>query len=239
MCKSPPWTNRSLCARGSDSLTIASRPHDGSHPVSAATPLFPVFLKLAGRPVVVVGGGPVATSKLEALLAADAQITVIAPEVTPEITASKVQVRHRRFEVSDLDDAWLVVAAATPAVNRAVAAAAEARHVFVNAVDDPPNASAYLGGIVRRGGVTVAISTDGQAPALAGLVRQALEVLLPEEEVSRWMSIAREQRAEWIATGVPMDRRRPLLLRALSGLYNCGRSDCPVVKVVNALALTH
>ena len=94
--------------------------------------------------------------------------------------------------------------------------------MFVNAVDDPPNASVYLGGVVRRGGVTVAISTDGQAPALAGLVRQALEALLPEEEVPRWMSVARDQRAEWIATGVPMDRRRPLLLRALAGLYE----DC-------------
>jgi siroheme synthase-like protein len=185
-------------------------------------PLFPVFLKLAGRPVVIVGGGPVATSKLGALLAADARVTVVAPEVTPQIAASDVQIRRRRFEVSDLDDAWLVVAAAPPAVNRAVAAAAEARRVFVNAVDDPPNASVYLGGVVRRGGVTVAISTDGQAPALAGLVRQALEALLPEEEVPRWMSVARDQRAEWIATGVPMDRRRPLLLRALAGLYE----DC-------------
>ena len=62
-------------------------------------PLFPVFLKLAGRPVVIVGGGPVATSKLGALLAADARVTVVAPEVTPQIAASDVQIRRRRFEV--------------------------------------------------------------------------------------------------------------------------------------------
>ena len=67
------------------------------------------------------------------------------------------------------------MAAAPHAVNRAVAAAAEDRRIFVNAVDDPPNASAYLGGVVRHAGVTVAISTDGRAPALAGLIRQAFD----------------------------------------------------------------
>ena len=185
-----------------------------------AGPLFPVFLKLADRPVVIVGGGPVATSKLTALVDAGARVTVVAPEVTPEIAGSGVAIRRRPFEGSDLDDAWLAVAAATPEVNVEVAAAAETRRVFVNAVDDPPNASVYLGGVVRRGGVTVAISTDGRAPALAGLIRQALEALLPENEVERWMSVARDQRAEWAATGVPTDQRRPLLLRALAGLYH-------------------
>ena len=187
--------------------------------MSTAAPLFPVFLKLAGRPVVIVGGGPVATSKLSALLDAGARVTVVAPEVTPEIAGSGVTICRRSFEGSDLDDAWLAVAAAPDAVNRVVATAAETRRVFVNAVDDPPNASVYLGGVVRRGGVTVAISTDGQAPALAGLIRQAFETLLPEDEVERWMSVARDLRAEWVSTGVPVDRRRPLLLRALAGLY--------------------
>ena len=185
----------------------------------AAAPLFPAFLKLADRPVVIVGGGSVATAKLSALLDADAQITVVAPEVTQRIAGSGVTIRRRPFEASDLDDAWLAVAAAPREVNRSVAAAAETRRVFVNAVDDPPNASVYLGGVVRRGGVTVAISTNGQAPALAGLIRQALESLLPEDEVERWMSVARDQRAGWTVAGVPTDQRRPLLFRALAGLY--------------------
>ena len=185
----------------------------------AGPPLFPVFLKLAERPVVIVGGGSVATSKLRALLDAGARVRVVAPEVTPAIAGSGVTLCRRPFEAADLDDAWLAVAAAPREVNRAVAAAAETRRVFVNAVDDPPNASVYLGGVVRRGGVTVAISTDGRAPALAGLIRQALERLLPEDEVERWISVARDQRADWIATGVPIDKRRPLLLRALAGLY--------------------
>ena len=75
-----------------------------------------------------------------------------------------------------------MVAAAPPEVNRAVSAAAAERHLFVNAVDDPPNASVYLGAVVRReGGVTLAISTAGRAPALAGLLREGLERLLPAD----------------------------------------------------------
>ena len=188
--------------------------------MSVPTPLFPVFLRLADRPVVVVGGGTVAASKLRALLDAGARVTVIAPEVTPQVMESGVTIRRRPFEPTDLDDAWLAVAAAPPAVNRQVAAAAAARHLFVNAVDDPPNASVYLGGVVRRGGVTVAISSDGQAPALTGLIRQALDALLPAHEVERWMTAARNERARWIAADVPIDQRRPLLLRALTGLYD-------------------
>ena len=180
--------------------------------------LFPVFLKLAGRRVLVVGGGPVATSKIDALVAARAEITVIAPVMTPGIDASPVTRHRREFRPDDVEGAWLVVAAATPEVNREVARAAEARGVFVNAVDDPPNATAYLGGVVRRAGVTLAISTNGQAPALAGLLREALDAVLPAD-LDRWVAEARAIRPGWIAKQVPMADRRPQLLRALNALY--------------------
>ena len=110
------------------------------------------------------------------------------------------------------------MAAATPEVNREVARAAEARGVFVNAVDDPPNATAYLGGVVRRAGVTLAISTNGRAPALAGLLREALDAVLPAD-LERWVAEARAIRPRWIAKRVPMADRRPQLLRALNALY--------------------
>ena len=180
--------------------------------------LFPVFLKLDGRRVVVVGGGPVAASKLQGLLDAGARVTVIAPEVVDEIRSRGVPVERRPFAPTDLDGAWFVVAAATPAVNRAVAEAAEERHVFVNAVDDPPSASAYLGGVVRKAGVTFAISTDGQAPALAGLLREGLERVLPDD-LDAWHERARAERGAWRRDGVPYAARRPRLLAALNEIY--------------------
>ena len=181
--------------------------------------LFPVFLKLAGRRVVVVGGGPVAASKLQGLIEAGADVTVVAPDIVEEIRRRGVAIEQRPFAPGDLDGAWLVVAAANPAVNRAVAAAAEARRVFVNAVDDPPSASAYLGGVVRKGGVTFAISTDGQAPALAGLLREGLERVLPDD-LEAWHDRARAVRVGWLREGVPFAARRPRLLAALNDLYS-------------------
>jgi uroporphyrin-III C-methyltransferase/precorrin-2 dehydrogenase/sirohydrochlorin ferrochelatase len=181
------------------------------------TALYPAFLKLDGLPVVVVGGGTVAAAKLDALLAAGARVTVVAPHVLPSIR-ERVPVIERAFCESDLRDARWVVAAATPSVNREVAAAAAARGLFVNAVDDPAVATAYLGGVVRRGDVEIAISTRGIAPALAGLLREAIEALLPDD-LERWIGIAGAERVAWKRDRVPMSERRPLLLRALEGLY--------------------
>jgi uroporphyrin-III C-methyltransferase/precorrin-2 dehydrogenase/sirohydrochlorin ferrochelatase len=180
--------------------------------------LLPLFLTLAGRRVLLVGGGPMAASKLESLLAAGADVHVVSPEVRPSIEQSGVPIERRGFVPSDLDGAWLVVAAAPPAVNREVAAAAESRRLFVNAIDDPANGSAFLSGVVRRDGVTVAISTSGHAPGLAGLLREALDAVLPRD-LGDWMHVAREARIEWRRDGVPMEARRPLLLRALNRIY--------------------
>ena len=180
--------------------------------------LLPVFLTLAGRRVLLVGAGPVAVSKLDALRRAGALVTVVGPRVDPAVRELGVAVEARPFEPRDLDGAWFVVAAATPEVNAQVAREAEKRHVFVNAVDDPASASAYLGGVVRRSGVTIAISTSGAAPALAGVLREAIDALLPAD-LDRWTTLARDLRVQWKADGVPMADRRPLLIDALKELY--------------------
>jgi siroheme synthase-like protein len=180
--------------------------------------LLPLFLTLSGRRVVLVGGGRVAAAKLRQLLAAGADVRVVSPEMDEEIERAGVPIERRAFQADDLDEAWLVVAAATPEANREVARAAETRRIFVNAVDDPVNATAFMGGVVRRGGVAMAISTDGEAPALAGLLREALDAVLPAE-LDEWVDEARRQRAIWRRDEVPMDRRRPLLLEALNRLY--------------------
>ena len=186
--------------------------------VDPMSDLMPVFLTLAGRSVVLVGGGRVAAAKLQPLLSAGAEVRVVAPEIRDEIRRTPVRIDQRPFERADLDGAWLVVSAATPTVNRDVAHAAEERRIFVNAVDDPANATAFLGGVVRRGGVTLAISTSGMAPALAGLLREALDAVLPRD-LAAWVTEARRQRPLWRRDGVPMEKRRPLLLHALNQLY--------------------
>lgn len=180
--------------------------------------LFPAFLRLAGRRVLVVGGGPVAASKLAALLAAGANVTVVAPDVVDEIVARPVCIERRPFEPADLDGVWFVIAAAPPEVNRAVSEAAGDRQIFVNAVDDPAHATAYLGGVVRRSGVTIAISTDGRAPALAGLLREGFDTLLPGD-LDRWLELSDDLRREWRREGVAMEQRRPRLLEAINRLY--------------------
>jgi len=181
--------------------------------------LYPVFLKLEGLPAVVVGGGPVAAGKLRGLLDAGARVTVIAPRIVDAIRAQSVTVIETEFCPAHLAGAYWVVAAATPEVNRDVAAAAAARGLFVNAVDDPAAATAYLGGVVRRGPVELAISTGGLAPALAGLLREALDAILPHD-LERWIVVATTARHEWKRDGIPMEQRRPLLLRALERVYN-------------------
>ena len=186
--------------------------------MSGAPQMFPAFLKLGGRSVVVVGGGRVAAAKLDALLDAGARVTVVAPEVRPELVRAGVAVKRREFVPQDLDGAWFVVAAAPAVVNRLVATAAEERRIFVNAVDDAAAGSAYTGGVFRRSGATIAISTEGRAPALAGLLREGLEYVIPEE-LEKWITEARILRERQRASGVPIPKRRPQLLEALNQLY--------------------
>jgi uroporphyrin-III C-methyltransferase / precorrin-2 dehydrogenase / sirohydrochlorin ferrochelatase len=178
----------------------------------------PLFLNLTGRDVLLVGGGRVAEAKLQQLFAAGARVRVVAPEIAEAIRNADVPLAQRPFVPADLDGTWLVVAAATPQANREVAEAAEIRRVFVNAVDDPANATAFLSGVLRRDGVTVAISTSGHAPALTALLREALDAMLPRD-LAAWVWQARTERVAWRRDGVPMDERKPRLLQALNALY--------------------
>ena len=185
--------------------------------------LFPLFLKLAGRSVLLVGGGTVAAGKARALAEAGARVTVVSPLVTPALAelagARGWAVHARAFATADLDGVWLAIAAAPPVVNREVSVAAEASRVFVVAVDDPSASSAYGCAIVRRAGVTMAVSTSGSAPALAGLLRQGLDAVLPDD-LAAWVAEANRLRPLWRAEGTEMSARRPRLLAALNELYD-------------------
>ena len=190
------------------------------------TPLLPLFVKLAGRRAVVVGGGAMAAVRVRQLVEAGAVVKVVAPEVREEIEPLAAELHRRPFREDDLDGAWYAVAAATADVNRDVAAAAEVRRILLNAVDDPSQATAYAAATVRRGAVVVAISSGGLAPALSGLLRQGLEELLPED-LEAWARTAAAERPGWRGQRVPMEARRPLLLRKLNELYEPGAGGKP------------
>lgn len=165
-------------------------------------PVYPVNLLLAGRRCVVVGGGPVAERKVSGLVEAGADVVVIAPTVREEIRRlGRVAVVEREYRSSDLDGAWLAVAATgDPSVNRQVHADAEAARVWVNAVDDPPACSVILPAVARRGPVVVAVSTSGQSPALAAWIRDRVAAKLGPE-IAILAELLSEVREEMKATG--------------------------------------
>jgi uroporphyrin-III C-methyltransferase/precorrin-2 dehydrogenase/sirohydrochlorin ferrochelatase len=144
----------------------------------------PVFLRLKRQPVVVVGGGPVAARKVSALLKADAQVTVIAPAVHPQLAAqaARGELRHiaASFAPGQLDDAVAVIAATDDtAVNGAVSHAAQERRIPVNVVDDASLSTFIFPAIIDRSPLLVAVSSAGHAPVLARRVRAQIEALLP------------------------------------------------------------
>jgi precorrin-2 dehydrogenase / sirohydrochlorin ferrochelatase len=143
---------------------------------------YPVSLELEGRDCLVVGGGPIALEKVQGLLAAGARVTVIAPDLRPELEALPVERHLREFEEADVDGRRLVIAATSDTgVNTRVFAAAEARGVFCNVADVPDLCSFILPAVHREGPITVAVSTGGASPALAQWLRARIaEVVGPE-----------------------------------------------------------
>ncbi len=145
---------------------------------------FPAFLRLGGKPVLLVGGGNVAARKARMLLDAGARLTIVAPETVPAVddVVASGRARHvaRGFRDADVDGHWLVVSACNrSAVGRRVAAAAGAARIFCNVVDDSENCSYITPAVVDRSPLIVAVSSGGAAPVLARRIRNRIETLLP------------------------------------------------------------
>jgi len=139
-------------------------------------------LDLTGRSVLVVGGGAVALEKIEGLLAAGARVTVVAPEIVPELANLDLTFAHRAYRSQDIANRFLVVAAtSTTSVNRRVFADAEARSILCNVVDVPELCSFILPAVHRHEPIAIAVSTGGASPALAQHLRdQIAAVVRPE-----------------------------------------------------------
>jgi precorrin-2 dehydrogenase/sirohydrochlorin ferrochelatase len=172
-------------------------------PVDA--PLYPVGLIVAGRRVLVVGGGKVAAEKVRNLAACGAAVTVVAPDVDDAISSlDAVTVEQRAYEAGDAANGYRLVIAATDdaAVNRQVHDDADGAGVWVNAADDPANCTFTLPAVLRRGKVTVGVATGGSSPALAGWLRDRIATteVGPEYEVLADLlaeARAREPHRDW------------------------------------------
>ena len=144
------------------------------------TTYYPVYLNLRGRRCVIVGGGTVAEGKIGRLLESGAEICVVSPDATPGIRLfvadGAVRWEQRKYRPGDLEGAFIAIAATNDReVNRRIFEEANELGVMLNAVDDPPNCSFIAPSVVRRGPVTVAISTGGVSPALARKLRESLQ----------------------------------------------------------------
>ena len=173
---------------------------------------YPIFLDLADRPCVVVGGGPVAETKVRGLLTASAQVTVVSPTLTPALAALAVEGRltHQAREYVPGDLAGVVLAFAATGdreVSRAIRSEGRARGVWVNAADDAEHCDFLLPAVLRRGALAVAVSSGGASPALTRVVRDELERYFPAD-FGDFVEVVAEVRRELRERGAPVTAER-------------------------------
>jgi siroheme synthase-like protein len=168
------------------------------------TDLYPVALRVAGRPCLVVGGGPVAVGKCAGLVGCGARVTVVAPHIDPSLEGMGVMVERRPYRSGEAGRYRLVVTATgLPDVDGEVAADADAAGVWVNSADDPEHCTFLLPSVHRDPPVTIAVSTGGASPALAAWLRRRIgETLGPVGELAGLLEAARHDlRARGLSTG--------------------------------------
>ncbi len=200
--------------------------------------LLPIFLKLEGRPCLVVGAGNIAAPKIASLLRAGGAVTVVATYALPEVEAwaeAGQLVMHRRtFEESDLEGAFLVITGTDrQTVNHAVAEAARRRGILCNSIDDPPDCDFYYPSVVRRGDLQIAISTAGKSPALAQRLREELDQLVAED-AGQWLDQLGETRARMMLV-YPLGEERKRALHLLARRESCDAAACPVQRTLDSL----
>lgn len=190
---------------------------------------YPVILVNLEEGMVVVGGGEVAARKVQGLLAAGANVTVISPQLTPALedlaNQGRIIVLRRPYQTGDLAGARLAIAATDdPQINQAVWQEARERGCSVNVVDDPAHCTVYVPAVVRRGPVTIAIGTGGASPVLAARLRREIEAVIGPE-----YGLLAEMLAELrprVQTTIPPARREPLwqeLIDTLLPLLRAGQ----------------
>jgi siroheme synthase-like protein len=182
---------------------------------------YPLNLLLEDRKCVVVGGGAEAAGRAGNLLQAGASVLVVGSEPIPGLEAlasPRLNIERRAFEDADLDGAWLVVQATQDAeLARRVGRLCEAQRIFFCALDQPENSSYAHLALVREGSLTVAIGTEGRAPALGRRLREELARVLAEAHAAEEL-----ERLALLREATPPAERREVLGRAVAGVHFTG-----------------
>jgi precorrin-2 dehydrogenase/sirohydrochlorin ferrochelatase len=178
---------------------------------------YPVSLNLEGVPCVVVGGGAVALRKVRSLLSSGAKVTLISPRIIPEIEAlGEIEITNREFQPGDLQGKMLVISATNDrSVNETVAKAARERNMLVNVVDVPELCSFFVNSQVRRGDLTISVSTGGASPALSKRIRHELESRYGDE-YEGFLLLMREYRPSIVKEIPDPEQRKRMFERLVS-----------------------
>jgi siroheme synthase-like protein len=203
---------------------------------------YPLCLEMTERRCLVVGGGPVAERKVAGLLESGARLTVVSPSATDRLRdwarADRVRLRLREYAASDLRGHSIVfVATDDGRVNAEVARDARAAGVLVNAADDPAHCDFILPAVLRRGELTVAVSTGGASPALARTVRDELDAYLDREEYPALARVAADARRTLRdgGTRAPWERWRAALGGEVRELVRADRLDAARERLLDGL----
>ena len=203
---------------------------------------YPLFADLNGRACVVIGGGIIAQRKVTTLLRYGASVTVISPEITPRLSvyAKQGRIRYcrRRFKPSDLRGAWLVYASTNDEkINQRVFKTAEKRHIFANVVDQKPLCSFIAPAIVKRGPLTIAVSTGGASPSLAKKLKRELDATIGNQYapalklLERLRGIAKKRLPAYSDRKIYFDElvHGPVLAMTRAGRYSRARRQALAV----------
>lgn len=176
---------------------------------------FPFFVELEGKHALVVGGGEVALRKIEKLLPYGPKITVVAPYMCPEIeNMPGLCLRMRSFASEDLQGMDLVIAATNcRMVNHQISELCQEQKIPVNVVDDGPECSFYFPALVKRGNLSIGISTGGSSPAAAAWLRRQIESALPEG-IEGILDFMLDQRNR-VRSEIPDGKQREALMKKM------------------------
>jgi len=170
--------------------------------------MFPLFMNLKGKKVLVVGAGPVGMRRIEKLLAANARIRMVCTEPPQTPVSDGVEVQIEPYNSSHLDGIRMALAAAPEEVNRAVVRDAKARGIPVNSASDPDESDFHIPATICKGPLTIAISSGGLAPGVSRVVRQHLETTL-DDAFGEWVALAGFFRPSILQ--MPKQQQQPLL----------------------------